>query len=126
MPSEKPELFASCCEAGRSAGRFLMRGNSLVLAVGHGVPIRWELIKQIANEEIDEFSFAVSTAGSMASAGNKQQIKVFAGFDQAVRHLKSRRRIDVLIHFADDQHQFALEAPGIVDVGRLGVPGTDG
>ena len=54
----------------------------------------------------------------MFLARHNEQVERLVRLDQRIRHLKRRRRIDVLIQLANEQQQLALQLARVDDVRR--------
>ncbi len=81
----------------------------------------------MANQEILLAAVGISSGspGTVAGAGHHQQIEILARLDEGVDHLHRRGGIDVAVHLADDQEQFAAQLVGVGHIGLLGVMRAD-
>src|SRR5690606_37850880 len=74
---------------------------------------------QVFDEEITAAVLAIVSAHGVSHAGYKQEIYMFVGFYQRVNELESRSRVYIIVHFAQNQQQFALQFMRVGYVGRL-------
>ncbi len=81
---------------------------------------------QVPDKEVGHAASAIFATHAVAAAGNDQQVEILAGLDQRVGQPHRRFRRHVVVHFADDQQQLALQPVRVVDVRALGVLRPDG
>ena len=62
----------------------------------------------------------------MPLVGQYYKFKLFTGTDQSIHHLESCRRIDIIVQFPQDQHQFPLQTISIHRIGAFFIFFSDG
>ena len=88
-----------------------------------GIAIGRLFSHQVPDEEVLHSPQAVGTTQAMIGVGYDDQLEVFPCTDQRIGQAEGRFRWHVRIHLTDDQHQFAAEPGGVVDIRRLCIPG---
>ena len=73
---------------------------------------------QVPHEEILHPPDAVRPAVGMVHTGDDEQVEILAGLDERIDEAERRFRRDIVVQFADDQQQLALQFGGVGDVGR--------
>lgn len=81
---------------------------------------------QVADEEIGAAAAAIiGFGGSVAGAGNEEEIEVLVSSDEGIDDLEGGSGIDIAIEFAEDEEEGGLKAMGVGAVGVLGVVRAD-
>src|SRR5437016_14234452 len=58
----------------------------------------------------------------MVATGNHEEIEILVRLNEGVGETQSGFGWDVVVRLADNQEQLALQPPGVVYVGTLGIP----
>ena len=72
---------------------------------------------EMADEKVEHLPLSVFSSHAMPAARNDQEVEVFVGLYQGIHHLHGRGRIDVGIHFAQDQEEMSPQTVSVVHVG---------
>ena len=77
----------------------------------------------MSDEEVVAFVIAIrcvpiTARGAVVRAGHNEQVEVFVVFYQLTHHLHRRRRVDIRIHFPNDEQQIALQTIGVINIRR--------
>lgn len=83
------------------------------------VPVRRIYSLQMLDKEIPSLTFSEFSTHCMARTSNQDKFEVLASLFQGMYDLTGRSRIDIVIDFPQDQHQFPLQFTGIDNVGTL-------
>jgi hypothetical protein len=68
----------------------------------------------VADEEVGAAAGSVGGfGGSVIGAGHDEEVEVLIGFYEGIDHLHGGGGVDILVDFADDEHEFAFEAVGL-------------
>ena len=86
----------------------------------------WRLnTQQVLHKEVGTFVLSKGFAHGVVGIGHQDKLEVFVGFDEGVDHLVGRGGIDIVVHFAHEEHEFSLEVLGVLHVGALHVTAID-
>ena len=98
----------------------------LVATLFQFVPAGGIYAQEVLDEEVGAFVFAEVFAHGVVGAGDEDELEVLVGLDEGVDDLVGGGGIDVVVLFADEEHELALEVLGVLDVGGGDVGAIDG